>query len=487
MTSRAVDAVVVAIAVGLLANVGAQLAGCAPTRAEIASPVADEARARIGYPVAWRGADAQKDRAVDEAVQKLLSAPLDIDSVVAIALVRHPSVQVALATLGMAQADLVDAGLLSNPRVGFAARSVVDGGTSGEVELDVEVEQPLLTFIFREQRVSIAEARRDEARARAIDVVVAVAAGARRAFVDAVAAHEVAGLARAELDAEETRIVFLRSNYAAGNQTALDLVIGEARYQAAVVAAADAEREARVAHEGLLGALGLWGAAAPDRLAPLPSSLAAPPPPRLDGLERAALTANARLLARRAALDAEARALGYVDVARFLPDLDAGVAFETGHGGEVGIGPAIGVALPVFDQGQGAVLRRQSALALAAAQLAHDAIALRVRARQTAVVADNAARRAAQIQTQLLPPLDRVVDEMERRLNGMLVTPDPLVGARRAQLVGRRELVGARRGAWLAAIDVQQLRAGGTPDVARSPSTHGASSTPALPASGDPH
>jgi cobalt-zinc-cadmium efflux system outer membrane protein len=468
----------------LVVGVGVLPAACAPTRAEMAAPLADEARARLGQPVAWRGADVEKDRAVDDAVSKLLAAPLDVDGAVTVALVRHPSVQVALATVGLAQADVVDAGLLQNPRLGLGAVGEIEGGTVGGVDVDVEVEQPLLALVFRAQRLSVAEARRDEARARALDAVLGVAADARRAFVDAVAADESARLAAAELEAEATLLTFLRSNVTAGNQTALDLAIGEARYQQAVVGAADAEREARVAREALSAALGLWGSTAPEQLVQLPSMLAAPAAVNIDDLERAALQNNARLAARRAALDAEARALGYVDVARFFPDLDVGVGVEVDHHDGVAIGPSVGVALPVFDQGQGALLRRQSALALAAAGLAQDAIALRTRARQAAVVADNTVRRAVQVETGLLPPLATVVDEMERRLNGMLVTPEPLLTARRSRLAGERMLVGARRDAWHAVIDVQQLRQGGTPDA--GPTTSSLSQTPA-PSAGDAH
>jgi hypothetical protein len=119
--------------------------------------------------------------------------------------------------------------------------------------------------------------------------------------------------------------------------------------------------------------------------------------------------------------------------------------------------------LPVFNQGQGELLRRQSALALEAASLARDAVLLRARARQAVVVADNAALRAAQIEAQMLPPLARLVDEMERRLNGMLVFPSRVFVARREFLQARRQETEALRDAWLTRIDVEQLRQGSTP------------------------
>jgi cobalt-zinc-cadmium efflux system outer membrane protein len=462
-----------------LAGVVAVLHGagaCTPSRAEMAEPIAMASQERLGVPVRWRGADAIKDRAVDDAVRRRLSRPLDADAAVEIALVRHPAMQVAFASLGLAQADLVDAGLLANPHLSLGAAAAIEGGTVAGVDVDVGVEQSFLSLVFLAQRTSIAEARRDAARSRTLDVALRVAADARRAFVDAVTSAALARLALADLEAEEAIVVFVRANVAAGNQTRLDLAIGEARYQQAVVAAGDAEREARVAREALLAALGLWGAAAAEQLVKLPEGLSTPTAPRIDDLERTALVQNARLAARRAALDAEARALGYVDVARFLPDLEVGVAVGIEHHGERSVGPEVGIGIPLFNQGQGELLRRRSALALEASSLAQDAIALRTRARQAAVVADNAMRRAAQIEAWWVPALGVVVDEMERRLNGMLVTPEPLLAARRAGIEGERTLVLAKRDAWRAMIDVEQLRQGGTPDSAVMATTSPAAS-----------
>jgi outer membrane protein TolC len=476
---------VVVVAVAFAASLALIVvgAGCAPGRGEIAAPVTELAQQRLGKPVTWRGADVEKDRAVDDAVRRRLARPLDVDGAVEIALVRHPAVQVAFASLGLAQADLVDAGLLANPRLSLGANAALDAGAPAGVDVDIGVEQSMLSLLFLAQRISIAEARRDAARSLVLDVALQVAADARRAFVDAVAAALAARLARDDLDAEEGIVSFLRANVAAGNQTRLDLAVAEARYQQVVVAAGDAEREARLARESLVGALGLWGASSAEQLVVLPEALAAPTRVGAQGLEREALLANARLAARRATLDAEARALGYVDVARFLPDLDVGLGVGIEHHGDLAVGPEVGVGLPIFHQGQGELLRRRSALAQAASSLAQDAIALRMRVRQAALNADNTFLRAAQIETQLVPALAVVVDETERRLNGMLVTPEPLFAARRAAIDGERALVRARRDAWHAVIDVQQLRQGGTPaavavvaaagSASSSPSSHG--------------
>lgn len=460
---RVVFASLATVVAVLLVSVG----GCAPSRQQMADGAGAGIPEGLRRPTRWIGADDDKDRAVDDAVRQLLQRPLSLDAAAEIALVRHRGVQVAYESLGLAQADLVDAGLLSNPRLSLALRFQADD-LGAAPHADFGVDFPFLSVLFLAQRTSIAEARRDVAVARVVDVVVSTAAAARRAVVIAKAAQDSARLMRAELEAEEATLVLVRENTVAGNQTPLDLAEEELRYQQQLLATADAEREAARATEAMKVTLGLFGSAGDVELAPLPGL------PSLGGsdvadvavvdavdLEREALKSNLGLAATRSELDAAARELGYASVQRFLPDLDIGVDGEVD--GHVDVGPAVGVGLPLFNMGQGEMLRRQSALRRQAAMLQQQAVALRAIARQAAVNADISRRRAHQVTTMVLPQHLKVVDELERRLNGMLIFPSRLFDGRRGFLAARRQEVTANADAWLAAIDVELLRQGGTP------------------------
>lgn len=436
------------------------VAGCAPSRSEMASPVERALQERLSRNARWRGADADKDRAVDDNVAALLKQPLGMRGAVEVALVRNPAVQVAYESLGLAQADLVDAGLLDNPRLELSMGVHVDDPASTP-EFGVGLEMPFLSVLFLAQRTSIAEARRDAARARVVDVVVGVAAAARRAFVDALVAEQLLTLALLDVDAAETAIVVLRANTAAGNQTPLDLAEEEARYQQALLGAADVERAARVAHAALADALGLVGSEAADLELVDTTDPKRPPSSSLAMLEKDAVANNLALTAARLDLDGAARALGYASAQRFLPDLDVGVDAEFGD--HTMVGPAVGIGLPITNLGQGEILRRESAMRQSAALVQQQAVRLRARSRQAAVVVDVTLRRLEQIDTKLLPQQLVVVDEVERRLNGMLVFPTTLVSARRALFAAQKQRAQAFREAWHARIDVDQLIAGGLP------------------------
>lgn len=69
---------------------------------------------RLGKEVQWnRSCD--EDLRIAEHIQDLLSQPMTIESAIQIALLNNPEIQAIFEEVGIAQADLVEAGLFSNP------------------------------------------------------------------------------------------------------------------------------------------------------------------------------------------------------------------------------------------------------------------------------------------------------------------------------------------------------------------------------------
>lgn len=482
-------ALIVAMLIVTMAN-----SACTPSRQEMQRDVNSALPEAIARRSRWLGADDDKDRAVQEAVKALLQQPLTPDGAAEVALVRHRRVQLAYESLGLAQADLVDAGLLSNPRLALAAHFHQGSLPSQQAQppgIAVDVEWPFLSVLFLAQRTSIAEARQNAAAARVIDEVLATAADARRAVVRHAAATEVRRLQRADVEAAEGNLVLVRENTRAGNQTPLDLAEEELAYQQALLMAADAERDATLTHEALKQALGLFGGEGDVDVVALSSLPALPVPDAAIVVDPAELEVEAirrsyRLIAMQRDLDAAARDLGYASVRRFLPDLDVGLVADV-DGSDVAVGPSVGVGLPIFNLGQGEMLRRESLLRRGAADLQRAAVALRAQARQSAVAHELNLRRSHQLTTRIIPQHLIVVDELERRLNGMLLFPSRLFAGRRGFLQARRQETEARRDAWLTRIDVEQLRQGSTPfmsPMSSMSSTAGSQANPSSSAQG---
>jgi cobalt-zinc-cadmium efflux system outer membrane protein len=91
------------------------LGGCASTSATPGfRDVAKTVEQRTGYRPRWNR-DTPADREVGRRIASLLDAPLTVDGAVQVALLNNPSLQDLYEDLSLAQADVVQAGLLSNP------------------------------------------------------------------------------------------------------------------------------------------------------------------------------------------------------------------------------------------------------------------------------------------------------------------------------------------------------------------------------------
>ncbi|MGL6111141.1 MAG: TolC family protein, partial [Rubrivivax sp.] len=90
----------------------AVLGGCTTFRPDGGfTPVEQSAKDRLGKELKWARSDADRD-IIDQRVRELLDKPLSIDDAVQIALLNNRGLQAMYQELGIAEADLVQAGRL---------------------------------------------------------------------------------------------------------------------------------------------------------------------------------------------------------------------------------------------------------------------------------------------------------------------------------------------------------------------------------------
>lgn len=264
-------------------------------------------------------------------------------------------------------------------------------------------------------------------------------------------------------EAAEAAWDLARRQHDAGNTTDLEWMTQQARYKEAVLALADAEREARVAREHVNAALGLYGPetqwTVPSRL--VDDALDAPEmKAKLAHLENKAVAASLMLSSMRSEMDALASRLGYENARRFIPTLDVGAGAES-FSGSIDVGPRASIALPIFDMGQGEILATESRLRMRGEEYAAMAVQVRAEARELLVRAQNAGDRARYITSELLPLRQSLVDEAQKNYNGMLIGAFVLLDARKSQIETGVEYVDALRAVHRTRIEVEALLAGG--------------------------
>src|SRR5262245_62809524 len=121
-----------------------------------------------------------EDEEAGRHVQELLANQLEIDSAVQIALLNNRSLQAVYAQLGIAQADLVQAGMLQNPILSADVRFPTAEGAAIGAGLGLAQEFIALLQIPLKRRV--AESAFDEAQLTASAAVIDLVIGVKRAL-----------------------------------------------------------------------------------------------------------------------------------------------------------------------------------------------------------------------------------------------------------------------------------------------------------------
>src|SRR5690606_8587827 len=131
-------------------------------------------------------------------IRDLLARPLSADDAILIALLNNRGLQAALAEIGIAEADLVQAGRMRNPGLSFGR---MHGG--GDTEIERGVVFDLAGLLTMPMRIRLEEGRFNQAQLQAAERAVALASDTRRAYFNAVAAQQSAQfMARANEAAE---------------------------------------------------------------------------------------------------------------------------------------------------------------------------------------------------------------------------------------------------------------------------------------------
>lgn len=426
---------------------------------------ADATRARIDFETRV-GATTSPDgteAGTRAALRSMLDGALTEDDAVRIALLNNGDVKAAYETLGIATADLVQAGLLSNPVFDGDAIFFFDGGT----ELELGLVQPFVDLFHRPLRQRLAEHELDAAIAAVTHELVHLAFSVRRAFVAVRAAQQLVELQTEVLAAAGASHDLMRALHDAGNVTAGDLAAERAAEARARLDLAAAEQAVREAREPLTAMMGLWGDDVGWRIeGPLPATVT-------DGvdlgrIESRAVAASLDLLENRALVAARAQAAGLQSWEGWFPGVDAGVGARREPGDDWGLGPRVAIELPVFDRGA----PRLAAAEARVQHLLHRRVQLAVEVRSAARLLRERftllADRLGFVRGELVPARSLVLDETVRNYNAMQIGAFEVLLRRQELSAAAREELSLLRDAWLARLDLEELLAGSLPESIES-------------------
>lgn len=414
---------------------------------------------RAGLKVFWHNGT-ELDGAAAAKLAASMEKPLTADAAVQIGLLNNRELQALYADLGVAQADLVQAGLLSNPIFDGALRWPVPGG--GKPDLELAVAMNFLEIFYLPLRQRVAAARFEEAKTRVTGQVFDFAGRLRTAFIAHQTNEQMIELRRTILQSLMASFDVTRRLHEAGNISDLDLARQRALLETGKLSLSAAEMAARQSREELNMAMGLWGMQTEWQIA---SRLPEVPrePLQTDDVERMALSRSVDLLHARQRVIAAGEQLGLNRATGLIPESHVGGLGER-SGGAWEVGPVLEFAIPLFDQGQARTGR--AATELRRAQQEYYALAVKIRASARALRdrAQGARERALYYRDIMLPLHERIVNESQLHYNAMQIGPVELLRAREQQIETGAAYVEALRDYWLARAELAQLLSGRLPD-----------------------
>src|SRR5438876_953179 len=429
------------------------LVGCAhvdpnPAFRELANTV----HLRTGKRVQWNRGSAE-DAQAQAVVTSLLSRPLTANSAVQIALLNNRNMQATYEELGIAQADLVEAGLLKNPTFYFERRLP---GQAAEIDLV----QEFIDILLLPLRKRIAAAQFEAAKLRVGHEILTTAAEVPAAFYGHQADQQLDDLRKTVADATERSAETALKMHEAGNLRDLDLASEQANHAQAKIELAKAQANAVQSREKLNKLMGAFGTqtnwTVAPRLAELPGSEVS-----TAQLELRAIQQRLDLAAARQQFIAEARARGIARAEAILQGAEFGGHYEHEIEGSVhSIGPSVNVPIPIFNQGQAAVARSSAKLRQSEQRYLALAADIRsdVRAARDKMLLSP--RQVQDFKSTALPTRTRVTEESQLEYHAMQIGPFQLLQAKQEEVKTGAESVEALRDYWVARAELEKAVGG---------------------------
>jgi outer membrane protein, multidrug efflux system len=397
--------------------------------------------------------------ATREAVAKLLAQPITAESAVRIALLNNPGLHASMATLGISDADRVQAGTAPNPH--FSIGRFTEGDT---LEIERMLKFNIVGLLTLPWRAKWQSQQHELAKLQAAQEVIKLAADTRKAWINAVAAQQTAQYMGDVKLAAEAGGELARRMARVGNWSRLEQAREQVFLADAATQLARAQQAAFAEREKLIRLMGLWGSQTEfklvERLPDIPKV-----PQEITNVEERALRERLDVRSSAAESGYVANALGLVKASGFINALEVGYTRNTTFNNASGEretkkGWELELPLPIFDWGGANNARSQGMYLQSVARVRETAINARSEAREAYHGYRTAYDVAVHYRDEVVPLRKFINDEIVLRYNGMLASVFDLLGDMRTNIMAVNGAIEAQRDFWLADADLQTTLTG---------------------------
>jgi len=356
----------------------------------------------------------QEAQSVNDSVNTLLSEPLSQENALRIALINNRSLQQTYAQIGISQSELVQAGLMRNPLLGY---SIGRGGgvTTSTLSLDVA----FLDLLWIPLRRELGGLALEETKLRVGDEVLKTARDVKKAYIDARVAQEQISLYESQLKSHEASVQLAIRQYTVGNLSKRSLLKIQDTYAHARLESMRLNQENAHVREALNRLLGLYGEQTQYILNKEPLKLSAPLV-NSEGLEARAIAHRLDMSAAIQGVDYAAAQAGYTKNRRLLSDMELSAQSEKTTDTDRFNTFGVKIPIPIFDFGQGRMSKAEALYNQSVHHLYEVAVNIRSEVRESYALSRYAYDKAHETSEVIVPTNKQILEETQLFYNGML-------------------------------------------------------------------
>lgn len=409
------------------------LPGCAKIPKYNEEQVAGIVETRIAKDVQWKRG-CYEDPQIQAYIQDLAYQPLTSEAAVQIALLNNPQIQETFEELGIAQADLVEAGLLSNPVFEVEVRYPHEKRLKTNIEYLVTA--TFLDIFLIPLRTKLASIELEQAKLRVSNEILDLAFEVRQTYYELVAQIQKLQYTRAIVELTNIHNEIVSRQRSVGNVNSLDFQQAQARFLEANLEIAKSQSAIIRLKEKLNRLLGFGE----EVCLSLPEEL----PKEIDyqgfdlcALESLALEQRLDIQVARFEVSRISSMLGLKEWWTYT-NLKAGVAGERDPDGPNLLGYGLSGEVPIFNYGQAVRMRLFAQLRQARDRLA----ALEIRAlsevREAHKLIINDLTMINDYREKILPIQHQILNSSEELYNVMGLGIDRLLENKRQEIEAYR-------------------------------------------------
>lgn len=431
--------------------------------------VQKETNNRIGKKVEW-SRKTSAGREIQEQLDDLLDGKLTVNQAVQVALLKNPQLQSRFEELGITQAELVEAGVLSNPV--FEGAAIYDAGE--RVSTSVEVLHNFISVVMLPLREQLAETRKSKTQLQVTGQIMDLALSVKKTYRKLQAARQKRTLFKRVNQTTGTSYETAQELRKAGNITKLDLLQERSLHEKTRLDLAGANLRVRELRKVLNRKMGVWRHRSDWRVS---SDLPAVPETSISkrATEKHAIKESLDLDIARKRVRAAAQKEEIANVTSVFPFVEAGVEAEQEADGNWLAGPRLDIPIPLFNQGHPKRSIARSRVRQAWQTYTKTAIRVRTALRITRDRVQVHRRRALYYRDVLVPLQKRILNRGLLRFNGMFIGVFRLLNLKKEEIAIRRQYINELLKYWVARAKLKQLLNGRLvePSMGASPEPSG--------------